>query len=773
MFKSYTMRDWVRFVEAYGHAMRLGKYGRNASDEERAVLTRAVRNIGVDAAAIIPEEMDITFVDDATVRGRSEIYRDLVQYIDNQLSIAILGQTLTTQSGDSGSGSYALGQVHNLVREDIERSDARQLAATLRRDLVVPIVALNHGPRARYPRLKIERVSEPNLDLLSQSLERLVPLGLRVRADQVRSLFRLEAPDADDEVLTAPGGGSTDPPSPPPAKARDAGGDHPSATGRAEGEEEDDPIPALRARTRDALGPLIDGWADRIREDLGGARTLADARARLDPGVLIPDAGAFAAALAPALIAADLAGRYDVLEEAGEIEEAREAVALASAAQHTQLPFTEQIEFFRGKTNLNTESWSDVWHDAHDRAFVVAGAAHDDLVADLRGAVDKAVADGTTLDTFRRDFDAVVAKHGWTYKGGRDWRTRVIYGTNLRTSYAAGQYQQMKAIAERRPYWRYRHSDASEHPRHQHVAWDGLVLKHDDPWWDVHYPPNGWGCKCYVEALNERGLRRLGKEGPDRAPAVRMRTVTVGAKGPTPRTVEVPEGIDPGWAYAPGQGQRSGGELLSPAEYTLAGREIRREIEAKVKAAPTSPQYETEWRRELRRRLRQERGAGTVPARVDPIPMGVKGDTIAAQRVRAAAEDLPAPLGRPREPGGDVRDVADRQGAVRDLLPPRRMGRQPAPQRHRLERQRAHSHRHIAQVRAPRVHPPHPAHDAGARRAVPSGARAAHHPAGTGRGIRSSPSQATRGMAARIGTSTPTSARSTRARVGRLDHWRS
>ena len=231
-----------------------------------------------------------------------------------------------------------------------------------------------------------------------------------------------------------------------------------------------------------------------------------------------------------------------------------EPFALASpAVEHSRLPFDEQIAFFRSKLNLPTEAWTDLWHDEHDRAFVVAGAAHADLVGDLRQAVDSAIAEGTTLATFRRGFDSIVAKHGWSYKGGRTWRTQVIYGTNLRTSYAAGRYRQMKEIADRRPYWRYRHSHASEHPRPEHLAWDGTVLRHDDPWWDTHYGPNGWGCKCYVEALNDRDLQRLDKAGPDKAPPVKMRTVTVGAKGPSPRTVQVPEGIDPGWAYAPGQ----------------------------------------------------------------------------------------------------------------------------------------------------------------------------------------------------------------------------
>lgn len=299
----------------------------------------------------------------------------------------------------------------------------------------------------------------------------------------------------------------------------------------------------------------MDGWAARIRADVAGVPSLAEARDRLDalqawtadPALAPPDVEAAVAALQAGFAAARLAGRYDVAVETGETAD------LGESFQHARLPFGEQIDFFRRKLDVSTRAWTDVWQAEHDRAFMVAGAAHADLVSDLRGAVDKAIADGTPLAAFRKDFDGLVAKHGWSYKGGRDWRAGVIYGTNLRTSYAAGRYQQMKAVAERRPFWRYRHSHASDSPRQQHLAWDGLVLRHDDPFWDTHAPPNGWGCKCYIEALNDRDLKRLGKSGPDQAPAVRTREVTVGVRGPNPRTVRVPEGIDPGWAYAPGQ----------------------------------------------------------------------------------------------------------------------------------------------------------------------------------------------------------------------------
>lgn len=217
------------------------------------------------------------------------------------------------------------------------------------------------------------------------------------------------------------------------------------------------------------------------------------------------------------------------------------------------LPFAEQIAFFRAKLDLPTETWTDILHEMHDRAFVVAGANRLDLVADFRDAVVRDIANGETLAQFRKRFDMIVEKYGWDYVGGRNWRSRVIYETNLRQSYNAGRYAQLQALKKMRPYWRYRHADGEKYPRPLHQAWNGLVLSADDPWWDTHFPANGWGCKCYVEALNERDLKRLGKDGPDEAPPLDMQTVTIGQRGPTPRTIEVPAGVDPGFGYAPGK----------------------------------------------------------------------------------------------------------------------------------------------------------------------------------------------------------------------------
>jgi hypothetical protein len=212
------------------------------------------------------------------------------------------------------------------------------------------------------------------------------------------------------------------------------------------------------------------------------------------------------------------------------------------------LDFEEQIAFFRSKINLPTERYDDIKKSAHDRAFIVAGAAKADLLFDLRNAVDKAVTQHASLEDFRSEFRDIVTRHGWTgwtgegTSAGEAWRTRIIWDTNLRTSYAAGRWNQLTSPEVRLalPYWRYVHGGSNEpRPQHQHWGDIRLTLPVDHPFWQSHYPPNGWGCSCRVvgEAEIPDGAATSPPEGWD---SLNSKT---GA----------PDGIDKGWDYALGE----------------------------------------------------------------------------------------------------------------------------------------------------------------------------------------------------------------------------
>ncbi len=221
-----------------------------------------------------------------------------------------------------------------------------------------------------------------------------------------------------------------------------------------------------------------------------------------------------------------------------------------------QLPFSEAIDFFKQKIRLPSSGWTDIWQEQNSHGFVVAGAAHDALVEDFYNAIRQAKESGTGYPAFRKQFDEIVAKHGWAYNGTPGWRSKIIYDTNVTQAYNAGRYQQMMAVKHLRPYWRYRHT-SFEHPRLEHLAWDGLILSADDPWWNSHMPQNGWGCKCKVDSLSRleasREWEKSGKTGPDEAPPIEWEERVVGKNGSAPRTVRTPKGIDPGFAYNPGK----------------------------------------------------------------------------------------------------------------------------------------------------------------------------------------------------------------------------
>lgn len=213
-------------------------------------------------------------------------------------------------------------------------------------------------------------------------------------------------------------------------------------------------------------------------------------------------------------------------------------------------PFREQVAFFRLKLRnlVPTRRWDDMIGAAHDRGFMVAGAQKADLLSDLAAAVDRAIAEGKSLDAFRKDFEAAVERHGWhgwtgeDSKGGRAWRTRVIYRTNTYVAYSAGRRAQLEA--GNFPLWVYRHGGSND-PRPEHLnVFDGLALPPDHPFWEKFYPPSDWGCSCYVVgARDAAGVRRLGGDPDKKLPDDWDRL--------DPKTGE-PEGIGRGWGYAPG-----------------------------------------------------------------------------------------------------------------------------------------------------------------------------------------------------------------------------
>lgn len=198
MFKNFSLQAWAIFLEVFGHPLRLGRYPSSATDREKRALLSAVTNLGSDAAAIIPEGMKIEFIEAGSSGSAGSPFKDKATYLDEQISKVVVGQTGTT---DAAKGGYAVGRVHNAVREDIERWDGIVLSATINRDLVRPAVDLNFGPQKHYPRVVIGRPEAKDLKMIINAIGDLVDRGLEVEQSQIYDLLGIEEPQKGAKLL--------------------------------------------------------------------------------------------------------------------------------------------------------------------------------------------------------------------------------------------------------------------------------------------------------------------------------------------------------------------------------------------------------------------------------------------------------------------------------------------------------------------------------------------------------------------------------------------
>ena len=229
----------------------------------------------------------------------------------------------------------------------------------------------------------------------------------------------------------------------------------------------------------------------------------------------------------------------------------------------------EALRYFRDKGFTFGFSWQDVWQEEHARAFTVAKAMSRDVLETIRAAVDQAIDEGRTLDQFRRELQPELERVGWwgrkrmidpltaeakTVQLGSPRRLKTIFAVNMRTSYQAGRWERIDRQKKAFPFLRYSSvMDGRERP--EHGAWNGTVKPVDDPWWDSHYPPCGWNCRCTATAFNQRMLDKRGYAVTDAPAEFPMRDWTNKRTG---EVHQVEEGIDPGWSYNVGKAALAG-----------------------------------------------------------------------------------------------------------------------------------------------------------------------------------------------------------------------
>jgi SPP1 gp7 family putative phage head morphogenesis protein len=241
------------------------------------------------------------------------------------------------------------------------------------------------------------------------------------------------------------------------------------------------------------------------------------------------------------------------------------SAAAEFAYLHRQTP-EGALAYLRRRGKLSaTFNWQDLWRDEHARQFTVSRLTRLDLLKALQDSITRSVDGDLTRRDWMRDAKKLLEKEKWWGKKtvidpetGKEVKTtfnsrrlELIYDTNTRQAYAAGQWGEIERAKETHPYIRYV-TRRDDKVRPAHAAWDNLTLPVDDPFWDTHTPPCDYRCRCRITTMSASEYEKRAESGRIVTKRPDVREIPFFNKR-TGEITQAPVGVNPAFAYNPGK----------------------------------------------------------------------------------------------------------------------------------------------------------------------------------------------------------------------------
>lgn len=185
-------------------------------------------------------------------------------------------------------------------------------------------------------------------------------------------------------------------------------------------------------------------------------------------------------------------------------ESAKEALFAENLADEAEkfMTYPRAKAFLTNKLPYTAEDYNKLTQFQKEFAFTVTGVTKESVSQHILEELTSALSNGYTYKTFR---EKVKVKD----LAGRD--LKLAFRQNMNTAYMAGRYDQMKRSADFLPWWEY-YTVGDNRVRDEHAVLHGAIRKHDDPFWNIWYPPNGFNCRCGVRALTNEQVEAMGIE---------------------------------------------------------------------------------------------------------------------------------------------------------------------------------------------------------------------------------------------------------------------
>lgn len=187
-FKKHAQAFWMVLAEKFGVPSVIGRYPAHFTDADVHNLVRALTNLQQDSVAAVPADTKVE-LESIRVGEKGSFFRELLDFMNAEISKTVLGGTLTQEVGKVGS--YAAAKTHQEVRQEIIEADARLLQTTLNSTLIRWLTDFNYGPKVTAPSFVIDYLPPRGTPEFAQVLKTLSEMGYRVPERFIARTFGL------------------------------------------------------------------------------------------------------------------------------------------------------------------------------------------------------------------------------------------------------------------------------------------------------------------------------------------------------------------------------------------------------------------------------------------------------------------------------------------------------------------------------------------------------------------------------------------------------
>lgn len=200
--------------------------------------------------------------------------------------------------------------------------------------------------------------------------------------------------------------------------------------------------------------------------------------------------------MSDALLAACLLG----LDQARQNIQAAVSIQFQDPVQASfNVPPKEAVEYFQQKKVLRKREFDKLTREAKSGAFTVTGVYREDVLRGFKDELSDALVSGRTQEQTVNRFRKIISGAA-SQKLLGDFHLETVFRSNMQMAYGVGRRQGLEQVTEDLPFWQY-HSVMDDRTRPHHAALNGLTLAADHSFWNDHYPPWGFNCRCIVTAI--------------------------------------------------------------------------------------------------------------------------------------------------------------------------------------------------------------------------------------------------------------------------------